>query len=144
MDMLIGTPVILLFWVSLRPNKVLTCPCCKEVLLEFMCLDSVGQNRFLAVFFAPLQGSWQRTLNVCELCEGVSHFIEKLKSSEKKRHFLWYLPFPSFISFCQVLSFWFWLMKSSTFFATTVFPHSGLPLLGLICSHLNLSKSPGW
>ena len=58
--MLIGTPVILLFWVSLRPNKVLTCPCCKEVLLEFMCLDSVGQNRFLAVFLAPLQGSWTK------------------------------------------------------------------------------------
>ena len=58
--MLIGTPVILLFWVSLRPNQVLTCPCCKEVLLEFMCLDSVGQNRFLAVFLAPLQGSWTK------------------------------------------------------------------------------------
>ena len=44
-------------------------------------------------------------LRVCVNCVKETHPSQsKLKSSEKKRHFLWYLSFLSFISFCQLLT----------------------------------------
>lgn len=72
--------------------------CCISVIF-IMLVRIVFLQSFLLLFMVP----GKRTLNVCELCEGVSYLVN-WNPHIKRDIFSLYLLFLSFIYFCQVLA----------------------------------------